>query len=473
MRILFICLVSISVIFAVSTSISAVTDKNNIGTVKVEKVEPLTIPGKINIQGYLTNASGTPITGSHNISFTIYRDGSPAWGPESQSVSVTNGLFSAVLGNTSTIGSSVFQNGTTFELEVSVDGSTLSPRIGIMSSPFSICSIKSDTATYASNADMVDYQHASSFAPNSGSQNYINVSGNVTQNNMAILTGGGQTTLHSHPSSGITSINSMTGPAISVSGGTGISISNSSNTVTVTNSSPFPGFSGSGSSSYASRSDHTHSDYVLKAGDHMTGNLYMDGAYLNIRNSSGTSRGVIRPGDPSYSGLELYLPSDLAILYFQSSRHTGSDWIMSVDGYSGEVDCHHDFYVDGYKGFRQPHPTDPSKEIIYTCLEGGESGTYWRGHAQLTNGVGIISLPEHFSLVTAKDNLTAQVTPCGDCKGLCVESVSTSKLVVKELQGGISNVSFDYLVQGVRLGYENMQVIRDKINRRDGSVMSR
>jgi hypothetical protein len=118
--------------------------------------------------------------------------------------------------------------------------------------------------------------------------------------------------------------------------------------------------------------------------------------------------------------------------------------------------------VTGTKNFVQDHPWDPTKEIVYTSLEGGEAGVYTRGTAKLTDGRSIITLPEHFGWVTSSKGLTVQVTPRGDCNGLYVESITLRKLVVKELQGGRSNVEFDYLIQGIRKGYEDHEVIRTK-----------
>jgi hypothetical protein len=121
-----------------------------------------------------------------------------------------------------------------------------------------------------------------------------------------------------------------------------------------------------------------------------------------------------------------------------------------------------DITKTGTVSFVEDHPEDPTKEIVYVCLEGGEAGTYTRGSAQLTNGVATVQLPEHFSMVTSSEGLTAQVTPTADCNGLYVVSKSPTEITVKELNGGTSDATFDYLVNGVRKGYENYQAIQDK-----------
>jgi hypothetical protein len=119
-------------------------------------------------------------------------------------------------------------------------------------------------------------------------------------------------------------------------------------------------------------------------------------------------------------------------------------------------------YSNGTKSFVQEHPTDPSKSIVYASLEGGEAGTYYRGSGELEDGVAIINLPEHFGLVTEEEGLTVQVTPREDCNGLYVAEVTTTSIVVKELQGGTSNARFDFFINGIRTGYKDFQIVTDR-----------
>jgi len=126
------------------------------------------------------------------------------------------------------------------------------------------------------------------------------------------------------------------------------------------------------------------------------------------------------------------------------------------------VDCQGNIVARGRKGFVQDHPLDPTKVITYIALEGPEAGTYIRGTAQLINGEAVIVLPEHFSLVTNDEGLTVQLTPLGEWLQLYVVQKNTKQLIVREAQG--KSGQFDYLVQGVRKGYENHRVIQDKQN---------
>ncbi|MEA3358673.1 MAG: hypothetical protein U9R17_04610 [Thermodesulfobacteriota bacterium] len=148
-------------------------------------------------------------------------------------------------------------------------------------------------------------------------------------------------------------------------------------------------------------------------------------------------------------------------------RRSASSDDMVIDysgnvGFAGDVGIYGNLTVFGFKGFAQPHPDDPSKQIVYVCLEGGESGVYVRGTSELKNGRIEIDLPEHFSLVAGEDSLTVQVTPLGDCPGLFVQEKTPNRIIIRESQGGKSSIRFDYLVMGIRRGFENHKVIQEK-----------
>lgn len=84
----------------------------------------------INYQGRLFNSGGSPLDASVNLEFALYSQasgGSPMWGPETHSgVTVSDGLFSVLLGNQVAIPLSVI--GGDLWLETKVNGEVLSPR---------------------------------------------------------------------------------------------------------------------------------------------------------------------------------------------------------------------------------------------------------------------------------------------------------------------------------------------------------
>jgi hypothetical protein len=120
-------------------------------------------------------------------------------------------------------------------------------------------------------------------------------------------------------------------------------------------------------------------------------------------------------------------------------------------------------YGTGTVNFVQNHPEDPSRVIAYTAPEGDEVATYTRGSARLVGGEARIALGETFRWVTNPDiGLTAHVSPREECNGLRVVSVDTRELVVRELGGGWSDAAFDYIVYGLRIGFEEVSVVQEK-----------
>jgi hypothetical protein len=119
---------------------------------------------------------------------------------------------------------------------------------------------------------------------------------------------------------------------------------------------------------------------------------------------------------------------------------------------------------NGAKNFVQNHPYDAARIVVYTALEGGEAGTYTRGSARLIDGRARVALDETFAWVTNPDiGLTAHLTLRADLpEPLWVAEISTSELVVHGPPG--SDAPFDYLVHGLRIGFEQAGTVRPKEN---------
>jgi hypothetical protein len=113
------------------------------------------------------------------------------------------------------------------------------------------------------------------------------------------------------------------------------------------------------------------------------------------------------------------------------------------------------FAATGTKAFLEPHPTDPSKEIRYVSLEGPEAGTYFRGSGHTVHGRAVIEVPESFRLVTAAAGLTVVVTPTGELAQVAAISKSLNKIVIQSSK----DVAFDYVVNGVRKAFQDLQAI--------------
>jgi hypothetical protein len=109
------------------------------------------------------------------------------------------------------------------------------------------------------------------------------------------------------------------------------------------------------------------------------------------------------------------------------------------------------------KLFVEPHPADASKVIHYVSLEGNEAGTYFRGTARTSRGNAVIPVPEDFRLVTDEEGLTVQLTPVGAEARMYVVSEDLNQIVVHSS----TDVTFHYLVQGIRPDYKNFKAILD------------
>jgi hypothetical protein len=119
----------------------------------------------------------------------------------------------------------------------------------------------------------------------------------------------------------------------------------------------------------------------------------------------------------------------------------------------------------GVKNFATIDPVDDSRAIYYAALEGPEAGTYFRGRGTIVDGEAVIELPEHFTKVTEVEGMTVHLTPIGAWAQLYVAESTPERLVVRQAGSEeMEDVSFSFLVQGVRMGYSEYEVMRSSAN---------
>lgn len=131
--------------------------------------------------------------------------------------------------------------------------------------------------------------------------------------------------------------------------------------------------------------------------------------------------------------------------------------------YANGVNISGPLYATGPKSFIHPHPTDDTRAIRYVAIESSEVLTVARGTARTQNGQVTITLPEHFSMVTSRDEpLTVLLTPNGAPVLLYTTHVSRERITVAMRNSDLSefrDVEFSYQITGVRDGFENQDVV--------------
>lgn len=108
------------------------------------------------------------------------------------------------------------------------------------------------------------------------------------------------------------------------------------------------------------------------------------------------------------------------------------------------------------KSFIHPHPNNPNQVIEFVCLEGNESGTYFRGTARVRGGVAEIEIPEEWKLVTAREKLTVHLTPIRSLARMAVWEMRRERITVRADE----DCEFSYIVHGLRRGFEDHQPIK-------------
>jgi hypothetical protein len=102
---------------------------------------------------------------------------------------------------------------------------------------------------------------------------------------------------------------------------------------------------------------------------------------------------------------------------------------------------------DTSKTFVIDHPQDPSKYLVHACLEGPESGVYYRGKGEITNNESAtIVLPAYVEALAT--DFTVQITPIYSGKKL--EPLYTSEVENNSFTVYGENTKFFWTVQGKR-----------------------
>lgn len=475
-----------------------------------------TPPNVINYQGVLRDAGGNPATGSFEMVFRLYDQATggtliltdyhapSAGGP---AVDVTNGLFSVEIGSglmTSSYPtlSAAFGAQGSIWLEIQVNAETLTPRLHFAS------------AGYALNAGTLEGIAASGFVNTSGqsqTKSGILLVGTAPGGPFASLadTGygviaKGSTAAGDFRESDTTAKAELAkdGVGVTASGptygayfgkadlsayaylgqaATGINAYGSSRGVLGSTIEPLlPGADTEGgyfavrdwsgvllADAYLAEASTSAAGYRLtKAGSFQN---WESGAHVSLAEGGTSDEGVWAESGSRYgwggvfiSGTWFALCCGGGVAGLGEAR---GGYFVDLDS-SGYAQVGYDtykIYGSGSVAFAQNHPSEADQVVVYNAPEGDEVATYTRGSARLVGGEVRIPLGETFAWVTNPDvGLTAYVTPVGESADLYVVSKTTKELVVRSRDPHPDPVEFDYIVYGLRIGFEETSIVQRK-----------
>ncbi len=427
-----------------------------------------TPPAQVNYQGVLRSASDAPLTGTYDMVFSFW-DAATAGneilddahtGASGSAVSVSGGLFNVALGSgavtdgpgpgTYTALDQVFRDYASVWLQVKVGTETLSPRTRVSAAP------------YALNATALAGLPPSNFLDTSSTAQAK--SGPVTLTSTApgsvALTANADGVAAQFKSPRTNSSASLAGDYagyFDAPNGIGLVAKGSSEAALFQ---PSAGGGDAVGILDGQAAVHAVAFNTVPA-------VWAYGTYGVYAESPNT--GVV--AFAAQKGGDFYNTTDTseAYLAWQNVGVEGYGYLMGgyfMDRDSGAyADLGYSAYIvagNGTKAFRQNHPYDRNRVIVYNALEGNEAGTYTRGSAQLVNGVARVALDPTFAWTTNPDlGLTATATARGtEPVALSVSALGTKELVVHGPAG--SNASFDYVVHGLRLGFEELPIVQPK-----------
>ncbi len=447
-------------------------------------------PSLINYQGVLRNSSDAPLTGSYDITFTFF-DAATAGteilidahrAAEANAVTVNGGLFNTQLGGgvvtdgsgagTYTSLAPVFRDYSAVYVQIKVGTETLNPRTRMVS------------AAYAQNAQNAQIAQDSNALSGRSASQFVD-----TSSAPQVKTGRldlGSTTLQGR---GLLVENGNGEPAAifsSASAGHLVEIGASQQAGKFTAGALGDGIraNSTDSNSFAVRGANTNGSGVRGEGAYygiegVGVGPFGYGGVFNSTSASGRASlaaadtgiratGIYAAGVFDSAGVSAYLAynrTGIATYTYSAGDNPGWFQDFSAGSYAAVGQGGYKVQGSGAVSFVQNDPEDASRVIVYAAPEGDEVAVYTRGSARLVGGEARVALGPTFRKVANPDlGITAQLTPTGAWADLYVASKSTEELVVRSRDPKASDISFDYQVWALRIGFEDKAVVQPKRN---------
>lgn len=130
---------------------------------------------------------------------------------------------------------------------------------------------------------------------------------------------------------------------------------------------------------------------------------------------------------------------------------------------NGQLVVYGNLSATGTKPFIIQHPLHPEKSLVHACIEGPESGVYYRGEDRTdSQGLCTITLPDYFEALTSADNRTVLLTVIDtdtDAKNpIPMLAASRVKDGAFRVRSDIEYTSFFWEVKAVRKDIEPLEV---------------
>ncbi|MFO0646361.1 MAG: hypothetical protein U0326_08975 [Polyangiales bacterium] len=115
------------------------------------------------------------------------------------------------------------------------------------------------------------------------------------------------------------------------------------------------------------------------------------------------------------------------------------------------------------KNFMARHPLAPEeKRLLHATLEGPEAAVYYRGEAELANGVATVHLPEYFEALTRREDRSVLVTPRFEGRepisALAASRVVDGRFHVRAIDERNPSQAFYWEVKAVRADVARLEV---------------
>ncbi|MCW8138330.1 MAG: hypothetical protein KIT58_05430 [Planctomycetota bacterium] len=352
---------------------------------------------QLTFQARITDPQGHPLAGTHDLTFHIYDApaGNGRLWSETQQVQLVGGIVTATLGRDVPLHAAVFDpaGGADRFVGVELDGSELA-RVKLTATAYSVVASVANTVwdpATATGLDLgaLDARYVQTHGTGNDVVRKINGLAPTNQGDFAITAG-------------------------------------SSGRVVVTPTANGVELDATGDLDQAT----ADARYVNVTGDTVAGNLAVSGT-LSAANTQVTNQATAHITRTSVLELDIgnqgYMRSESDRFRFErmTAGSPRAEFLLGLPSNQAHFQFVGNMYVSGQVhangGLIVPtgqlkafyHDLGNGTGIYYCSLEGPESTNFVRGKAQLAGGVAVIDLPDHFTIVTEDDDVTAHVTPLG------------------------------------------------------------